>query len=140
MALQERRKERTESGFLPIDTGPRTGLLVSIQVDVTPQKKENQDGDIILLGHLGKSEVEVVFKRSEALRPLLTLLNQLLRASRAKAEAAGTSPPNVSELRCPLQIEGAWQVRLYFDEDDMPVRHYQFVASRWRTRTTGKAA
>ncbi len=140
MALHEQRKERSESGFLPVDTGPRTGPLVSIQVDVTPQKKENQDGDIILLGHLGKSEVEVVFKRSEALRPLLTLLNHLLRAARAKAVAAGTAAPNVSELRCPLQVEGAWQVRLHFDENDMPVRHYQFVASRWRSRASGKAA
>ena len=140
MSLQEQRGTRSEQGFLPVDPGARTGPLVSVQVDVTPQKKENAEGDIILLGHLGKSEVEVVFKRSEALRPLLTLLTQMLRAARAKAVAAGDVPPNVSELRLPLQVDGAWRVQLHFDADDMPVRHYQLMASRWRSRSSGKAA
>lgn len=140
MSLREQRDGRSETPLLPVDTGVRTGPMVSVEVDVTPQKKENENGDIILLGHLGKSEVEVVFKRSEALRPLLTLLTQLLRAARAKAVASGEAPPNVSELRCPLRVEGAWRVRLHFDENDMPVRHYQLLANRWRSRNAGKAA
>ena len=107
---------------------------------MTPQKKENAEGDIVLLGHLGKSQVEVVFKRNEALRPLLTLLTQMLRGARAKAVAVGEVPPNVSELRLPLQVDGAWRVRLHFDADDMPVRHYQLVANRWRSRSSGRAA
>ena len=140
MSLQEQRDARLESGFLPIETGSANGPLVSVQVDVTPQEKENAEGDIVLLGHLGKSQVEVVFKRNEALRPLLTLLTQMLRGARAKAVAVGEVPPNVSELRLPLQVDGAWRVRLHFDADDMPVRHYQLVANRWRSRSSGRAA
>ena len=57
-----------------------------------------------------------------------------------RAVAEGTAEPKASDLRLPLQIEGAWQVRLHFDQNDMPVRHYQLVANRWRATPSGKTA
>lgn len=125
-----------ESAAVPIGTTAPRGPVVSVKVDVTPQKKDGEDGDIILLGHVGKSEVEVVFKKNEAIRPLLARLTQLLRAARAKSVATGTPHPNVSDLRIPLNVQGTWRVRLQFDEDDMPVRYYQLLAARWNMRAS----
>ncbi len=113
---------------------PQRGPVVSVQVAVTPQKKFTEDGNIILLGFLGETEVEVVFKRDEAIRPLLTQLTQLLKTARARSAAADGQVPNASSLRCPLYVEGVWRVRLVFDQNDMPVRRYQLHAARWRVR------
>ncbi|MCV6591776.1 MAG: hypothetical protein OIF48_02410 [Silicimonas sp.] len=110
--------------------------IISVQVDVTPQKKTTKDGNIVLLGYLQDTEVEVVFKHDGAIHPLLTYLNQMIKVSRSRASAAGRPAPHVSNLRCPLNIEGFWKVRLIFDTDDMPQRRYQLHATRWRVRRT----
>ena len=134
MSLEEQSGTRPGASFSLVETQEKRGPIVSVSVDVTPQKKEDQNGDIILLGHVGTAEVEVVFKRSEAMRPLLTRLTQLLRAARARSVASGDPVPHAADLRIPLEVHGAWRVRLQFDEDDMPVRHYQLLAARWRMR------
>ena len=124
-----------DSATIPFDSSTTSrGPVVAVRVDVTPQKKNGENGDIILLGHVGDAEVEVVFKKDETIRPLLARLTQMMRAARAKSVALGEPQPNASTVRIPLNVQGAWRVRLQFDENDMPVRHYQLLAARWTMR------
>ena len=132
--MEPQRRTLSDTPYQEGATRQERGTIVSVQVAVTPQKKYTEDGHIILLGFMGTSEVELVFKRDEAIRPLLTHLNQLINVTRSRHSAAGLPPPNASELRCPLNVEGVWRVRLYFDNNDMPVRRYQLHAARWRVR------
>lgn len=132
MPVEPQRKLVSESPYRDATPRPQRGTIVSVKIAVTPQKKYTEDGHIILLGYMQDAEVEVVFKRDVAIRPLLTHLNQMIQVSRARHKAVGQPPPNASNLHCPLNIEGVWRVRLAFDENDMPVRRYQLHAARWR--------
>lgn len=132
--MQAQRKPISEPLYQGTTPPAERGTVVSVQVAVTPQKKHTEDGQIVLLGYMQDSEVEVVFKRDVAIRPLLAYLNKLIQVSRARNSAEGKPPPNASTLRCPLNIDGIWRVRLVFDQNDMPVRRYQLHAMRWRVR------
>ena len=134
MPIEPQRKQLSDAVYPAPAPRPQRGAVVSVQIAVTPQKKYTEDGHIILLGYMQNSEVEVVFKRDVAIRPLLTHLNQLIQVARARATAAGEPPPNASTLRCPLNIDGIWRVRLVFDRNDMPMRRYQLHAMRWRVK------
>jgi hypothetical protein len=132
--MEPQRRTLSETPYQGGVARPQRGTVVSVQVAVTPQKKITEDGHIILLGYMENAEVELVFKRDEAIRPLLTHLNQLINVTRSRHTSAGLPPPHASDLRCPLNVEGIWRVKLYFDQNDMPVRRYQLHAARWRVR------
>ena len=132
--MDPQRKNAAETPYAVPAPPQQRGAVVSVQIAVTPQKKYTEDGHIILLGLIQETEVEIVFRRDDAIRPLLTHLTQLIQSCRARHKAAGLEMPNVSTLRCPLTVEGVWRVRLAFDNNDMPVRRYQLHAARWRMR------
>ncbi len=121
---------------VPISNPSQPGPLVRLRVGLTPQKKQTPSGDIVILGYVQKSEVEIIFKRENALIPLVTQLAELVKTARSKSEAANLPMPHVSALRIPLDVEGSWRVRLQVDEDEIPVRRYQLLVNRWRSPQT----
>ena len=70
--MEPQRRTLSETPYQGGVARPQRGTVVSVQVAVTPQKKITEDGHIILLGYMENAEVELVFKRDDAIRPLLT--------------------------------------------------------------------
>jgi len=132
MSLSQQSAVQPAPPPVPLPSTSKPGPLVTVRVALSPQKKQLPNGDIVLLGYVQNAEVEVVFKRDNALIPLLTRLADLVKFARTKCEDAGQSMPHVSELRCGVDVEGSWRVRLQVDDDEIPVRRYQILVNRWR--------
>lgn len=140
MSLSQQSAAQPARSPVPVPPPSQTGPLVTVRVGLTPQKKQTPTGDIVILGYVQQSEVEIVFKRDNALIPLLTRLAEMVKFTRTQSEAAGKPMPHVSGLRCFLDVEGAWRVRLQVDDDEIPVRRYQLLVNRWRMTPKAVAA
>ena len=132
MSLSQQSAVQPAPPPIPLPSTSKSDPLVRVRVALSPQKKQTPNGDIVILGYVQQSEIEIVFRRENALIPLLTRLANLVKFTRAKCEAAGKPMPHVSELRCGVDIEGSWRVRLQVDDDEIPVRRYQLLVNRWR--------
>ncbi len=109
--------------------------IVSVTVNVTPQRRKTLQGDHMLRGFIGEKEIEVVIpaNRQKDVAPLLKLLQTRVQSLRAEA----SKKPDLSavgSLRQKVRIDGVWRVRVFTDSDGMPERRFQLVAARWRYR------
>ena len=132
MSLSQQSAVQPAPPPVPLPSTSKPGPLVTVRVALSPQKKQTPNGEIVILGYVKQSEVEIVFKRENTLIPLLTRLTELVKFARKKCESVGEPMPHVSELRCGVDVEGSWRVRLQVDDDEIPVRRYQLLVNRWR--------
>lgn len=109
--------------------------IVTIAVEVTPQRRRTAAGDQVLRGFIGDKEIEVVFagRRQGAAMPLMRMLQAKAQAVRLRAEAGGRAAP-FGNMRHRLRVEGVWRARLLTEGRGMPERRFQLVAARWRYR------
>ena len=134
MSLPQKQVLQPDTTYPPVVPQSQPGDTVAIQVSVTPQKKVTPEGEIIILGYVQHSEVEVIFKRDQSIMPLLHALYQIIQAARRRSAETGKPMPHVSYLRCPLHVEGKWRVKVDVDDDEMPIRRYQLLATNWRLK------
>ena len=115
------------------DWGIFKGSIVTVQLHLTPLRRSTTRNDLLCVGFLGGTRVEVVFpgrRRKDAVA-LEADLDAYLRAKSRAARAKGLQAPHVISIRFPLSAEGVWRVRLDEAGDDDVERVYQFMAARW---------
>ncbi|MBM7067683.1 hypothetical protein [Actibacterium sp. 188UL27-1] len=101
-----------------------------IRVDLIPQMRRNGRRDLIVRGYVKTDqEIEVVFagRRSRDVEPL----EHWLKVIYHRAVRATEAPVNVSDMRCPIEVEGAWRPTFRRDEMGLETRQYQLIAARW---------
>lgn len=126
--------ERRISPSVLTDEAEDEGLfgkgVVEVSVEVTPHQRRALCGDLVLLGQIGRNEVDVIFpgRRARAARSLLAYF-----AERERKEQVPTA-----EIRCPLRVEGSWRIRLVQTDVGLPERRYQLFVARWEVVETGE--
>lgn len=124
----------------PKDVTPRTedfgifkNSIVSVQVDVTPLRRNTSRGDLLCAGYVDDARIEVVFpgRRREAAKAIEGELDRILRAENSAAQSRGLPMPHAINLRLPLKAEGTWRIRMVEADEEEWERVYQFMAARW---------
>ena len=108
--------------------------LCQIVIELIPQTRRNDRGDVIIRGFVDrKHEIDVLFagRRSSQASALETQLKSLLRAARTIANAAQNTAPAIETLRLPIRAEGAWRRTAKRDAEGWETHSYHFVAARW---------
>lgn len=116
------------------DSGLFASGICQIMVELVPQSRRNDNGDLIVRGFVDrKFEVDIFFMGRRAVEacPLEFQLKALLRAARAIAAAANNPPPKIEALRLPVRIEGAWRRAMKRDPTGWETSSHYFVAARW---------
>ena len=116
------------------DAGLFTTALCQVMVELIPQSRLNDRGDLIVRGYVDrKFEIDVFFagRRTAAAGPLEAQLRALLRAARTIASAAGNANPKTETLRLPVRIEGSWRRSMKRDHTGWETSTHHLVAARW---------
>ncbi|WP_083098558.1 hypothetical protein [Pseudophaeobacter leonis] len=96
------------------DTGLFKKDLGQFAVALVPHMKRSSRGDLVIRGYLnGTSEIYVIFagRRAKEAAPIENLLNAKFKRAVEEALKARRAPPEVSQIRLPLNVEGAWRSR-----------------------------
>ena len=135
--MPDQRKPLEDVSPLSEDWGIFKDSVVSVQLHLTPLRRETSRGDLLCIGFLGDARIEVLFpgRRRRAAIPLEKELDAFLRAETTAAASKGLAAPHAVTLRFPLNAEGIWRVRLNEADEDEVERVYQFLAARWKVRT-----
>ena len=135
MPNQQKRAEDVSP--LSEDWGIFGDSVVSIEIHLTPLRRETTRGDLLCIGFIGDARIEVLFpgRRRRAAIPLEKELDAFMREENRRAASRGLAAPHAVKLRFPLKAEGIWRVRLQEAEEDELERVYQFLAARWKLRT-----
>jgi len=126
--------ERRSSLSILTDEAEDEGLfgkgVVEVSVEVTPHRRRASRGDLVLLGQIGRHQVDVIFpgRRARAARSLLTYF-----AARERKEQVSSA-----QIRCPLRVEGVWRISLVQTDVGLPERRYQLLVARWEVVETGE--
>ena len=109
---------------------------VTVQLEVTPLRRETSRGDLLCAGYLDDARIEVVFpgRRREAAKTVEAELDRVFRAEKAAAQSRGLPMPHAINLRLPLAVEGTWRTRMVEAEEEEWERVYQFMVARWTFR------
>lgn len=128
--MAERRKPASTATDEAEDDGLFSTGIVEVSVEVAPLRRRASRGDLVLLGHVGRHEIDVIFpgRRARAARSLL--------AHFAERERRGLEP--VADMRCALRVEGCWRNRVVQPEIGLPERRYQLLVARWEVVETGE--
>lgn len=105
-----------------------------IVVELIPQMRRNDRGDLIVRGFVDrKNEVDVFFagRRTKEAGQLDMALRYELKFARATAAAAGQKTPPIERIRMAVRIEGAWRRRTQRDDNGWESSTFHFVAARW---------
>ena len=105
-----------------------------IAVEVLPQLRRSERGDLVVRGFVNRSlEIEVVFagRRVKEVGPFEKWLATRLQKARRAAAAVGRSMPDIESVRCPVKVEGAWRPRFKRDDAGLETRSYHLIAARW---------
>lgn len=115
------------------DWGIFKDSVVSVPFHLTPLRRETSRGDLMCIGFLDDTRIEVIFpgRRRRAATVLEKDLDNFLRETGRAATSKGQTAPHAVKLRFPIHAEGIWRVRLSEAEEDEFARVYQFVAARW---------
>ncbi len=134
--MPERRQEASDLSQIDEDWGIFKSSIVTVKMALTPLRRETGRGDLLCIGYLDDTRVEVVFpgRRRQAASTLEVELDHFLRAHNSAAQSKGQPLPHAANLRFPLRAEGTWRTRLSETEDDEFERVYQFMAARWTFR------
>lgn len=126
----ERRKAPAILSDEEEDAGLFGNGFVEVAVEVAPLRRRVSRKDLVLLGHVGRHDILVVFpgRRAKAAKSLLSYLEE-------RARKTGTP---VTEMRCPLRVEGSWRTCLVQPEIGLPERQYQLLVARWEIVETGE--
>ena len=128
--MYERRRSLTALSDEAEDEGLFGKGVVEVSVEVTPHRRRASRGDLVLLGQIGRHEVDVIFpgRRARAARSLLAYF-----AARERKEQIPSG-----QISCPLRVEGAWRIRLVQSDAGLPERRYQLLVARWELVETGE--
>ena len=126
-----RKSERRNSAALD-DAGLFKTGVVEIDIKLTPLRKRTSRGDLLFVGFMSETEVDVIFpgRRAGQTGPLLDVLDTMLRKANQAALNHNRPLPAVYGLQFPLRCQGYWRVSIR-DDDDTLDRRFQFLVARW---------
>ncbi len=118
------------------DWGIFKDSVVNVQIHLTPLRRETSRGDLMSVGFLDETRIEVIFpgRRRRAAVAFEKELDVFMRNETSAALSKGLVKPHAVTLRFPIFAEGIWRVRLNEADEDEFERVYQFVAARWTFR------
>lgn len=126
----ERRKPVSALSEEAEDDGLFGKGIVEVSVEVAPLRRRASRGDLVLLGHVGRHEIDVIFpgRRAHAARSLLAWFAERERKGLERA----------TDIRCALRVEGCWRNSIVQPEIGLPERRYQLLVARWEVLETGE--
>ena len=109
----------------------KTGT-VEVRLEMTALHRKTKRGDILFVGFLDGTEVEVIFpgRRSVVTAPLISDISRFVSQVQRAASQAKKPAPDVTEIRYPLRAKGTWRSRLLGDDNDFE-RKFQFLVAQW---------
>jgi hypothetical protein len=128
------RKPPSEVTPLYEDTGLFKTAVRDMMLELIPQIRRNDRQDLIVRGFVDrKTEIDVFFagRRAAEVGPLENQLKALMAYARKTASAEGSEAPNVTKIRLPVRVEGAWRRSRQRDDSGWETGSYHFVVSRW---------
>lgn len=130
--MPERRNLTSGGARTREDRGIFKAGTVEVRLELTALHRKTQRGDILFVGFLDGTEIEVIFpgRRSAVTAPLIADISRRVSQVQKAASYAKKPPLNVTEIRYPLRAEGTWRARL-LDDDDGLDRKYQFLVAWW---------
>ncbi len=131
--MSDRRSPPEDVSPLTEDWGIFKNAVVTVQLSLTPLRKETSRGDLLFIADLDGARVEVVFpgrRRKDAVA-LEAELDHFQRQEARIARSKGAPPPHSANLRFPLRADGTWRTRLVETDQDEWQRVYQFLAASW---------
>ena len=116
------------------DAGLFQNAISSLVVELVPQMRRNDRGDLIIRGFVNsKYDVDVFFagRRARDAAPIERRLKTMLSRARSAAKAEGIQETDTDRIRWPIRAEGAWRRRVQRDEWGWETGTYHLVVSRW---------
>jgi len=108
--------------------------VCNVLVALVPIVDHNSRGDVIIKGYVKDNlEIAVTFagRRRVEVSPIVANLKSLgMRVLHAASENK-IAAPDISTIRFPLQVEGAWRPRFEAKENGWDLRTYHLIAARW---------
>lgn len=104
-------------------------------VSVVPKIRTNRDEERVIHGFIrGDTEIELIFagRRRLLADPLVARLSRLW--AEAKRALPPDAPPQITDIRLPIAVYGAWQSRFTHDEDGWQTKRTQLIVAIWRMR------
>lgn len=124
------------SGVSPFyeDSGLFRTALCDMMLELVPLTNRNDRKDLIVRGFVDrKNEIDVLFagRRAAYVGPLEEQLKALMGKARHQSRLREAAPPDVSKIRLPIRVEGAWRRTLHRDDSGWETGTYHFVVARW---------
>lgn len=116
------------------DAGLFKSDILRLDVELTPIIFRNSRQDVIVrCYHETERSFEVTFagRRSQMATPLLASLEKMKSKMAAPDDDAADQHQDLTAMRVPIKVEGAWRRRFWTDHDGWLTRVHQFVAARW---------
>ena len=125
--MRERRSLEPDPSPLKEDRGIFKTGVVDIRLDLSPLRRRSSRGDLVCIGFIEDTEVEVVFpgRRAADTGPLDAELSHTVRRARSGQGA-----------RLPLRARGIWRSRVVELDKSEAKRVYQFLVAEWTLRNT----
>ncbi len=130
--MSARRKSERRANTALDDAGLFKTGVVEIEIRLTPLRKKTSRGDLMFVGFMNETEVDVIFpgRRAAQTGPLLEVLDTLLRKANQAALNNNRPLPAIYGLQFPLRCQGYWRVSIK-EDDAMLDRRFQFLVARW---------
>lgn len=127
-AMLERRDQIADMTPAEEDSRLFANGVVEVELELTPLRKESSRLDLVFVGFIGSSEIEIVFsgRRRAASAPLSATLDRLF----SEAAKMSTKPQSQHNTRCDVRVLGSWRKNIV-EEEGMIERRYQFLVARW---------
>lgn len=116
------------------DAGLFKTAISQQMLELMPQIRRNDRYDMIVRAFVDRRiEIDVFFagRRAAEVGPLEKQLKAMMTHARKQAEDCGAPPPDVTKIRLPMRVEGAWRRSLQRDDSGWETGTYHFVAARW---------
>lgn len=116
------------------DSGLFKSAILQMNVALTPLVFRNARKDLIVHCYNDAAngfEVTFAGRRSLMAAPLIANLEALQSEAVKQRADATDSTDDLSPVRIPITVEGAWRKRFWTDPDGWLSRVHQFVAARW---------
>lgn len=116
------------------DAGLFKTAICQQMLELMPQIRRNERDDLIVRAFIDrKIEIDVFFagRRAAEVGPLENQLKALMTRARRQASDICAPPPDVTKIRLPVRVEGAWRRSLERDDSGWETGTYHFVVSRW---------
>jgi hypothetical protein len=116
------------------DAGLFKTALCDLMLELIPQLRRNERGDVIIRGFVDrKTEIDIFFagRRVAQIGPLERHLKHMMTQARTRRAEDDKTPLDVTLLRLPVRAEGAWRRSLKRDDYGWETGTYHFVVARW---------